>query len=89
MKETQLILTDDLLFRNFRYFRQKFGLTRKNMAFLLNIPPYYIRLMDENRWVDATIELSKVIRMAQIFGVQPDAFLSVDFSTRQKQDNWD
>ena len=82
MKETQLILTDDLLFRNFRYFRQKFGLTRKTIALLLDMPPYYIRLIDENHWYDNLLPLAKVNRMAQIFGVEMHALLRVDFSAQ-------
>lgn len=86
MKETQLILTDDLLFRNFRHFRQKYALTRKSMALLLDMPPFYIRLIDENRWFDNIMPLAKVVRMAEIFGVDPDTLLSVDFSVQQPID---
>ena len=82
IKETQLILTDDLLFRNFRFFRQKFGLTRKTMALLLDMPPYFIRLIDENRWDDNFLPLATANRMAQIFGVELHFLLKVDYSAQ-------
>jgi hypothetical protein len=46
------------------------------------MPPYYIRLIDENHWYDNLLPLAKVNRMAQIFGVEMHALLRVDFSAQ-------
>ena len=75
----QYILNDDLFFRNFRYLRNRYSLSRRALAKLLHVSVYTVTAMEQNRWwnqVDAAI----LLRMAKIYDVAVNDLLTTDLS---------
>ena len=68
MKSPIFVLNSDLFYRNFRYLKGKYGLSRRALSRLLGMSVYAIELMEHNQWGDA-LELSKLERVCQIYNV--------------------
>ena len=77
----RMLLTDDLFFRNFSYFKAKYCLSRKAMSKLLGVSVYMIEDMEKHQ-CRYDIPLSLIVRISQIFGVDMNDMISFDLSER-------
>ena len=73
------VFNNDMFFRNFVYFKEKYCLSRKALSKLLGVSVYTIEDIEKNR-CDYDLPVSLIVRCSQIFGVDMDAIVSFDFS---------
>ena len=79
MPKPLFVFNNDLFFRNFVYFKEKYCLSRKALSKLLGVSVYTIEDIEKNR-CDYDLPLSLIVRTSQIFGVDMDAIVSFDLS---------
>lgn len=82
MSPTKFIFNNDLFFRNFRYLKEKYCLSRRALARLLHMSVYAIEDMEKNRWGDE-LELKKLLRICQIFEVDLNDMVKKDLSAQK------
>lgn len=73
------ILNNDLFFKNFAYFKEKYCLSHKALSRLLGVSVYMIEDIEKNQ-CKYDLPLAVVMRASQIFGVDLDDMVSVDLS---------
>ena len=73
------VFNNDMFFRNFVYFKEKYCLSRKALSKLLGVSVYTIEDIEKNR-CNYDLPLSLIVRCSQIFGVDMDAIVSFDLS---------
>ena len=73
------VMNNDLFFRNFAYFKEKYCLSRKSLSKLLGVSVYTIEDMEKNQCT-YDLPLSLIARTSQIFGVDMDDMVSFDLS---------
>ena len=74
------VMNNDLFFRNFAYFKEKYCLSRKALSRLLGVSVYTIEDIEKNQCT-YDLPLSLIVRASQIFGVDMDDMVSLDLST--------
>ncbi len=82
MRKPLFVFHNDLFFRNFAYFKDKYCLSRKALSKLLGVSAYMIEEMEKNQCT-YDIPVSLILRASQIFGVDVDAMVSFDLSKHE------
>ena len=79
MGTTKYIFTDDIFFRNLRYLRAKYYLSLRALAKLSRMSPVWIKMMENNQWT-APLDVTIILRLGQIFGIDTYVLLRQDLS---------
>ncbi len=79
MYKLLFVFNNDLFFRNFAYFKDKYCLSRKALSKLLGVSVYMIEDIEKNQCT-YDLPLSLIVRTSQIFGVDMDDMVSLDLT---------
>ena len=79
MQKPLFVFNNDLFFRNFVFFKEKYCLSRKALSKLLGVSIYMIEDIEKNQ-CNYDLPVSLIVRTSQIFGVDMDALVSFDLS---------
>lgn len=77
-----MILNDDLFFKNFTYFKEKYCLSRKALSRLLGVSVYMIEDMEKNQ-CKYDLPLALIVGASQIFDVDINDMISLDLSNKE------